>query len=298
MVEQLVGQCYECQVTTREHRQEPLKRTEIPEKPWQVVSVDFGGPYPDGHYNLVVIDKRTRYPEVETLYSTAVKPTKEKLKKVFATYGTPEQLETDNSPPFHAKEFAEFAVEEGFRHHRITPLHPRANGEAENFMKLLNKTEQRVRLENKPSKIAIQELLIGYRSTPHPATGTTPYDAMMNRKVRTAYIVHKIRGSTIWARRVTDGREVCRNSTFFKFIDQPRKSKGPEEKEREKCSGEAETRQLERRFCVRKPTILERDNGADEPNRRQKPEQVETIPRRSHRIRQKPNRYGDFIYYN
>ena len=363
MVEQLVGQCYECQVTTREHRQEPLKMTEIPEKPWQVVSVDFGGPYPDGHYNLVVIDKRTRYPEVETLYSTAVKPTKEKLKKVFATYGTPEQLETDNGPPFHAKEFAEFAVEEGFRHHRITPLHPRANGEAENFMKLLNKSEQRARLENKPSKIAIQELLIGYRSTPHPATGITPYDAMMNRKVRTkldytqreieigernknqvddrdkeykmkiknnaennntkrhdlvvgdyvlveqdkvnkwtapyesaAYIVHKIRGSTIWARRETDGQEVCRNSTFFKYI--PRKSKGPEEKEREKRRPDNWRETVLRKAKIGKPTILERDNGADEPNRRQEPEQIETIPRRSQRIRQKPNRYGDFIYYN
>ena len=101
------------------------------------------------------------------------------------TYGTPEQLKTDNGPPFHAKEFAEFAVEEGFRHHRITPLHPRANGEAENFMTLLNKTEQRACLENKLTKIAIQELLIEYRSTPHPATGIAPYDAMMNRKVRT-----------------------------------------------------------------------------------------------------------------
>ena len=80
MVEHIVGKCYKCQVTTKEHRHEPLKMTEIPDKPWQIVSVDFGGPFPDGHYNLVVIDKRTRYPEVEIVYSTAVKPTKEKMK--------------------------------------------------------------------------------------------------------------------------------------------------------------------------------------------------------------------------
>ena len=141
MIEQTVGQCYECQVTTKDHRKEPLRMTEIPEKPWQVVSVDFGGPYPDGHYNLVITDKRTRYPEIEVVYSTAMKSTKEKLKKIFAAYGTPEQLESDNGPPFNYKEFAEFALEEGFKHHRITPLHPRANGEAESFMKLLNKTE-------------------------------------------------------------------------------------------------------------------------------------------------------------
>ena len=89
MTENVVGKCYECQLTTKQHRQEPVKMTNIPEKPWEVVSVDFGGPYPDGHYNLVVIDKRTRYPEVEVVYSTGIKPTKEKLKNIFATHGTP-----------------------------------------------------------------------------------------------------------------------------------------------------------------------------------------------------------------
>ena len=63
MVEQEIGQCYECHFTTCY-------------EPWQVVSVDFGGPYPDGHDNFVVIDKRTRYPEVESIHSTAAKPTK------------------------------------------------------------------------------------------------------------------------------------------------------------------------------------------------------------------------------
>jgi hypothetical protein len=60
--------------------------TEIPQNPWEVVSVDFGEPYPDGHYNLVVIDKRTRYLEVEKLHTTACKQTKEKLKKIFSTH--------------------------------------------------------------------------------------------------------------------------------------------------------------------------------------------------------------------
>ena len=66
IVESIVGQCFECQVTTKQNRKEPVKMTVIPEKPWEVVSVDFGGPFPDGHYNLVAIDKRTRYAEVET----------------------------------------------------------------------------------------------------------------------------------------------------------------------------------------------------------------------------------------
>ena len=99
MVEQIIGQCYECQVTTKDHKKQPIKMTPIPEKPWDVISVDFGGPYPDGHYNLVAVDKRTRYPEVKTTHSTAFKPTMEKLKEIFATHGTPRRLESDNGPP-------------------------------------------------------------------------------------------------------------------------------------------------------------------------------------------------------
>ena len=100
---------------------------------------------------------------------------------MFATHGTPRWLESDNGPPFNSKEFAEFAKTEGFYHHRVTPEHARANGEAEIVMKLLNKTEQIAHLQGRSSDMAIQEMLTGYRSSPHPATGVTPYEVLMNR---------------------------------------------------------------------------------------------------------------------
>ena len=40
VVEQIVGQSYECQITTKHHRNELLKMMDIHEKPWQVVAVD------------------------------------------------------------------------------------------------------------------------------------------------------------------------------------------------------------------------------------------------------------------
>ncbi|KAL9982490.1 hypothetical protein ACROYT_G004539 [Oculina patagonica] len=93
-------------------KQEPVKVTDIAKKPWDVIAVGFSGPYPDGHYNLVAIDKRTRYPEVVKTNSTAFQPTKEKLKTMFATHGTPRKLESDNGPPFNSREFAEFVKTE------------------------------------------------------------------------------------------------------------------------------------------------------------------------------------------
>lgn len=48
-------------MTTKQHRSKPVKIRDIPEKTWDATSNDFGGPYPDEHYNLVEIDKITRY---------------------------------------------------------------------------------------------------------------------------------------------------------------------------------------------------------------------------------------------
>ena len=55
----LIKKCYECQVTTKQYKKEPVKMTEIPKTAWEVLSIDFGEPYTDGHYNFVVVDKRT-----------------------------------------------------------------------------------------------------------------------------------------------------------------------------------------------------------------------------------------------
>ncbi|CAG2249249.1 unnamed protein product [Mytilus edulis] len=41
MVEENIKHCFECQVTTKQQGNEPLKMTEIPENPWEVVSVDL-----------------------------------------------------------------------------------------------------------------------------------------------------------------------------------------------------------------------------------------------------------------
>ena len=53
---------------------------------------------------------------------------------------------------------------------------------------MLNKTEQITHLQGKnrlERQNAIQDILTGYRSTPHPATGVTPFEAMRGATVRT-----------------------------------------------------------------------------------------------------------------
>ena len=79
----------------------------------------------------------------------------------------------------------EFAEEMGFKHQRVTQEHTRENEEAKRFIKLLNKTKQVAHSGGKSSIKAIQYMLTGYRSTPYPATGYSPCEALMKRNVRT-----------------------------------------------------------------------------------------------------------------
>ena len=187
MIETAVNQCYECQVATKNTREEPVKMSTIPNEAWDTVAVDFGGPYPDGHYNLVVVDKRTRYPVVESTNSTAFKPTREKLKSIFATHGTPRRIESDNGPPFNSADFATDA-----------------------------EYKQKIKL-NRESRRNIHEanLLLGdYVLVKQPRRNkwTTAYEP-------TFFIITNIAGSQIIARRVTDNRTVCRDASQFKLAN-------------------------------------------------------------------------------
>ena len=69
-VEDIVRSCSACAAVTTDEWIHPLQMTD---GPWQSLSADFGGPYPSGHYCLVVIDEYSRFPVVEIVKSTSAK---------------------------------------------------------------------------------------------------------------------------------------------------------------------------------------------------------------------------------
>ena len=79
--------------------------TNLPKGPWQNVSVDFCGPFPSGDYLLVVIDDHSQNPEVEILNTTSSKTTIPRLDKIFSSFGVPQEVKTDNGPPFNSTDF-------------------------------------------------------------------------------------------------------------------------------------------------------------------------------------------------
>ena len=93
--------------------------SKLPRGPWDKVSVDFSGPYPNGEYLLVVIDEYSRFPEIEIVRSTAGKSVIPKLHRIFSSFGIPRVVKSDNGPPFNGYRFKDFKNKLGF--HPVSP---------------------------------------------------------------------------------------------------------------------------------------------------------------------------------
>jgi hypothetical protein len=123
---------------------------------------------------MVVVDEHSRMPVVEEVSSTASEPVIAALDKVLSLVGIPKVIKSDNGPPFNGARFGEYAAYLGFKHRKVTPLHPIANGQAESFMKNLGRVIRSANTMDRDWRQVLNEFLRNYRSTPHSTTGVAP----------------------------------------------------------------------------------------------------------------------------
>ena len=185
MVETKVKACLPCQIVTPVYTREPLQMSVLPDNPFNEVSIDFA--YVDRENLLLLIDDYSRFPFVGPLSSTSASAVIPKLDKLFATFGTPRVVKSDNGPPFNGNEFAKFAGALGFKHRKVTPLWPRANAEVERFVKTLKKCIKAAKAEGKNWRNELQAFLGNYHTTPHATTEITPATLLLKRAVRNKF---------------------------------------------------------------------------------------------------------------
>ncbi|KAL5011217.1 hypothetical protein ScPMuIL_011701 [Solemya velum] len=135
-------------------------------------------------YLLVVTDEYSRYVIVDILESTSARSVIPHLDKIFAEFGIPHSLKTENGPPFNSFDFATYASHTGFKHRKITPLWPHANAETERFMRTVKKTIKAAEAQQQNWKQEMYKFLLDYRSTPHSTTDVPPAAAFFGRNLR------------------------------------------------------------------------------------------------------------------
>ena len=173
-VEQKVKLCKECQANSDRPSYEPLKPSKMPETPWYQVAGDFYGPMDDGMYWFVNICEHSQKAFVDKIRRTDEEETEKVLDRIFNVLGAPVIYKTDNGSPFQSHAFREYAKKWGFKHRRVTPEWPRANGKAESFMKKLGKVLRTSKISGQDKNEALNEFLRAYSETPHSSTGIPP----------------------------------------------------------------------------------------------------------------------------
>ena len=107
---------------------EPLIPTPFPDRPWQIIGLDFFK-FKTVDF-LIVFDYYSRYIELGAMNKNkTASEVLRVLKTLFARYGIPETLRSDNGPPFDSADYLAFAMEWECKVVTSGPAFPKSNGE-------------------------------------------------------------------------------------------------------------------------------------------------------------------------
>jgi len=98
---------------------------------------------------------------------------------LFAPWGMPDAVTTNNGPQFISADFAAFVEERGIKHSRTTLYHPQANGGVEAFNQTLKNWLRAHLADGTPFSSALESTLLHYRATRHTTTGPSPAVLML-----------------------------------------------------------------------------------------------------------------------
>ena len=118
---------------------------------------------------------------MESLQKTTTKSVCKVFKTLFARYGVPDMLVTDNGPQFSSAEFATSAKVWDFHHQTSSPHYPQSNGKAENAVKTIKRLSTKCRESGHSEFRALLDL----RNTPSDEMGTSPAQRFLGRRCRT-----------------------------------------------------------------------------------------------------------------
>jgi len=123
-IETKVKSCEVCTAVQNSPPTSPLYTWNWPSRIWQRIHIDFA--QKGNNTFLVLIDSHSKWLEVVEMRSTTAEKTCDVLYSIFASYGFPEEIVSDNGPQFTAAVFRNFKVEMGSnkRWYHRTIQHP------------------------------------------------------------------------------------------------------------------------------------------------------------------------------
>ena len=173
-IKEVVSRCSFCLEKQPSQVKESLMPTPLPERPFQKVAMDICE-VKNKNY-LIQVDYYSRWIDIAPLTSTTSSAVILEMKKLFANFGVPETVVSDNAAQFTSYEYRQFSEDWNFEIKHSSPKYPQSNGEAERAVHT--------------AKDFIKQgdyllALLAYRNTPLSFLGASPAELLQNRKIRT-----------------------------------------------------------------------------------------------------------------
>lgn len=189
-MEAFVSTCTSCQQVRSATARAPLHHWPVPTRRWQRLHIDFAqitfhqGPQKN---MLLVVDAYSKWLEVFLMGSTTAEKTIDRLRTLFARYGLPEEIVSDNGVQFTSGEFADFLSRNRIKHVLTPPYHAQSNGAIERCVQTTKLAIQKQVLDQPGTGLQhkLDNFLYHYRSTPHSTTLKTPAEVFLGWMPRT-----------------------------------------------------------------------------------------------------------------
>jgi transposase InsO family protein len=183
-IENLCKNCTSCAL----HKGHPppvhTHHWEEPSGPWERIHMDFAE-YGKNIY-LIIVDAYSKWPEINITRDMTSHTVIRILKELFARYGLPRVIVTDNQTTFTGRHFQDFVHQLNINHKTIAPYHAATNGQAERLVgavKLCLRTLHHSGGGSDADKL--NTFLAAYRRAPHSSTHVSPSMRFLQREPRT-----------------------------------------------------------------------------------------------------------------
>ena len=132
---------------------------------------------------LILIDAHSKWIEAFQTSNATSRTVIDELRTVFARFGIPEMIVTDNGSCFVSEEFESYLSKNGIKHTTSAPHHPASNGLAERAVQIVKRGLKKDTSGDIKTRLA--RVLFNYRMTPQSTTGVSPSELLLGRRPRT-----------------------------------------------------------------------------------------------------------------
>lgn len=183
-IDEYAKQCLACAQVANLKRPQPIQRSELPDRTWEYVSIDFLKiPGILGEI-MIVVDSYSRHISAEIVSSTSFDNVMPAVNRVCQQWGYFARAKCDNGPPFDGEKWKDFCDQFDIKYEFSPPRTAQSNGGVEIQNKGLVRRMKTAVIENDNLKVALKSYIFDYNTRPNTVTGAAPLDLMTNRTVR------------------------------------------------------------------------------------------------------------------